>query len=76
MIAIEGVRGSPEELKNPTDWRLFQELTAQADVLITGASYMHDFVDQGESVQNVLTQFDKGSAFEDLGIWREQHGLK
>ncbi len=76
VIAIEGVRGSPEELKNPTDWRLFQELTAQADVLITGASYMNDFVDQGESVQNVLTQFDKGSAFEDLGIWREQHGLK
>jgi hypothetical protein len=25
VIAIEGVRGSPEELKNPTDRRLFQE---------------------------------------------------
>ncbi len=76
VIAIEGERGSPEELKNPSDWRLFQELTAQADVLITGASYMNDFVEKGESVQDVLTQFDKGSPFEDLGIWREKHGLK
>ncbi len=76
VIAIEGARGSPEELKNPADWRLFQELTAQADVLITGASYMNEFVEKGESVQNVLTQFDKGSPFEDLGIWREKHGLK
>jgi len=76
VIAIKGVRGSPEELKNSSDWRLFQELTAQADVLITGASYMNDFVEKGESVQNVLTQFDKGSSFEDLGIWREKHGLE
>jgi len=76
VIAIEGVRGSPEKLKNPSDWRLFQELTAQADVLITGASYMNDFMEKGKSVQNVLTQFDKGSPFEDLGIWREQHGLQ
>ena len=76
VIAIQGVRGSPEKLKNPSDWRLFQELTAQADVLITSASYMIDFVEKGESVQNVLTQFDKGGPFEDLGIWREKHGLK
>ena len=76
VIAIQGVRGSPEKLKNPSDWRLFQELTAQADVLITSASYMIDFVEKGESVQNVLTQFDKGGPFEDLGIWRVEHGLK
>ena len=76
VIAIEGERGSPEELKNPSDWRLFQELTAQADVLITSASTMNDFVEKGERDQNVLTQFDKGSPFEDLGIWREKHGLK
>ncbi len=76
VIAIEGTRGSPERLKNPADWRLFQELTAQADVLITGASTMNDFMEKGESVQNVLTQFDTGSPFEDLGLWREQNGLK
>ncbi len=76
VIAVEGIRGSPEELKNPSDWRLFQELTAQADAIITGASYMTEFEENGESVQNVLTQFDKGSSFEDLGEWREQNGLK
>ncbi len=76
VIAVEGVRGSPEKLKNPTDWRLFQEITAQADVIITGASYMSEFAERGENVQNVLTQFDKGSPFEDLGDWREQNGLR
>ena len=76
VIAIAGERGSQEELKNPSDWRLFQELTAQADILITGASYMNDFVEKGENIQNVLTRFDQGSPFEDLGLWREKHGLK
>ena len=76
VIAVAGVRGSPEKLRNPSDWRLFQELSAQADALITGASYMSEFAEKGRSNQNVLTQFDKGSTFEDLGDWREQKGLK
>ena len=76
VIAIAGARGSPKELQNPSDWRLFQELTAQADLLITGTSYMTQFAVKGERGQNVLTQFDKGSIFEDLGDWREQNGLK
>ncbi len=76
VIAIKDVRGAPEKLKNPSDWRLFQELTAQTDVEITGASFMRAFAQKGESVQNVLTEFDKGSAFEDLGDWRKQQGLK
>ena len=76
VIAIAGVRGSPEELQNPSDWRLFQELTAQADVLITGTSYMTQFAEKGDGGQNVLTQFDRRSTFEDLGDWREQNGLK
>ena len=76
VISVEGVRGSPEELQNPSDWRLFQELTAQADILITGAGYMTEFAEEGESVQNVLTQFDKGSTFEELGNWRVRKGLK
>ncbi len=75
VIAVEGERGSPENLKNPTDWRLFQEITAQSDAIITGASYMNDFSERAESVQNVLTQFGKGSPFEDLGDWREQKEL-
>jgi len=76
VIALASVRGSPEKLRNPSDWRLFQELTAQADVIVTGTSYMTEFEERAESGQNVLTQFAKGSPFEDLGDWREQNGLK
>ena len=76
VIAVEGLRGSPEKLQNPLDWRLFQEITAQADVIITGTSYMNEFAERGASNQDVLTQFDKGSTFEDLGDWREQNGLR
>jgi len=76
VIAVKDVRGAPEKLKNPSDWRLFQELTAQADVMITGTSYMSEFVQKGESGQNVLTQFDKGGTFEGLGDWREKNRLK
>ena len=76
LIAVKGQRGSPEQLQNPSDWRLFQEVTAQADVIITGTSYMSEFVEKGDVTQDVLTQFDKGNSFEDLGDWREQHGLR
>lgn len=76
VIAIVGMRGSPEKLRNPSDWRLFQELNAQADVIITGTGYMREFAERGDSSQNVLTQFEEGSTFEDLGDWREQRGLK
>ena len=76
VIAVKDVRGAPEKLKNPSDWRLFQELTAQADVIITGTSYMSEFAGKGESGQNVLTQFDKGGTFEGLGDWRDQNSLK
>ena len=75
VIAVEDVRGAPEKLKNPPDWRLFQELTAQADVVITGTSFMREFAEKDANDRNVLTQFDKGSAFEDLGDWRERYGL-
>jgi len=73
VIAVKGVRGAPEKLKNPSDWRLFQELIAQSDIIITGTGYMSQF---DESSQNVLTQFEEGGGFKDLGVWREQNGLK
>ena len=76
VIAVKDVHGAPEKLKNPSDWRLFQELIAQADVIITGTSYMSEFAGKGESGQNVLTQFDKGGTFEGLGDWRVKNSLK
>ena len=64
------------ELKNASDWRLFQELTAQADVIITGAGYLKRFASLGEKSQNVIDQFSEGGEFASLGRWRVEHGLK
>lgn len=64
------------ELKNNPDWRLFQELTAQADVVITGAGYLKRFAKAGEGAENVIDQFAKGGQFEELGNWRVEHKLK
>lgn len=64
------------ELKNPWDWERFQELTAQADSIITGSGYLKRFAKHGEGAENVIDQFAKGGAFEKLGDWREEHKLK
>ncbi|HJY98593.1 MAG TPA: hypothetical protein VJ227_02685 [Patescibacteria group bacterium] len=64
------------ELKNAPDWRLFQELTAQSDVIITGSAYFKRFAKKGEAAENVLNQFSKGGQFEDLGDIREERKLK
>lgn len=65
-----------KELKNASDWRLFQELTAQADAIITGAGYLKRFAALKEKAEDVIDQFSEKGSFADLGKWREQHGLK
>lgn len=64
------------ELKNDPDWRLFQELTAQSDAIITGAGYLKRYAAKGEAAENVLDQFSEGAEFAKLGQWRQEHGLK
>lgn len=66
----------PKELKNAPDWRLFQELTAQSDVIITGSGYLQRFAKMGAKAQDVINQFSKGAEFSSLGDWRVSHGLK
>jgi riboflavin biosynthesis pyrimidine reductase len=60
----------PKEIKNSHDWRLFQELEAQADVIITATGYLNRFKREGDDAQNVFSQFEKGNSFEKLGTWR------
>jgi riboflavin biosynthesis pyrimidine reductase len=62
----------PEALKNSSDWGRYQELMAQADVIISGGSY---FKRLGTS-QDILYQFEPGNAFEELGGWRLNAGKK
>lgn len=75
-IAIKGQGGAPAALKNPSDWYAFQQLQAQADLIITGAGYLKRFEKRGDDAQNVLSQFEKGGEFAELGDWRLRNGYK
>lgn len=64
----------PLELKNASDWRLFQELMAQADVIISGGAYLRRMRAPGNRAQDILSQFEPGRSFEKLGEWRLSAG--
>jgi riboflavin biosynthesis pyrimidine reductase len=66
----------PAEIKNASDWRLFQELMAQADIVICGAAYLERFLTLGGQAGDILLQFEPGKEFEKLGEWRLQAGYK
>ncbi len=62
----------PEGTANPRDWRLFQELAAQADVLLSSGRYVRDY-EKGEG-QELITVYEN-PAFADLREWRTARGL-
>ncbi len=63
----------PPAIANPRDWRLYQELGAQADILLTSARYYRQFA-IGEAQDTLpVGQEDK---FADLRDWRIAQGLK
>lgn len=62
----------PEQIANDRDWRLFQELAAQADILITSGRYLRNYI-EGTS-QEILQAFDD-SKYADLLAWRKEHGM-
>ena len=64
----------PAELKNSSDWALYQELMAQADVIISGGSYFKRAA--AKPAQDILYQFESGHAFETLGQWRLDAGFE
>ena len=66
----------PIEIKNNSDWRLFQELMAQADIVICGGAYIKRVSALGISPGDVLFQFEAGGDFEQLGHWRLGNGHK
>jgi riboflavin biosynthesis pyrimidine reductase len=61
----------PQATANERDWRLFQELIAQADILISSGRYLRDWA-EGRA-QELLRVEDP--RFADLRTWREQRGL-
>jgi riboflavin biosynthesis pyrimidine reductase len=63
----------PDQIANSRDWRLFQELTVQADLLITSGRYLREYA-KGRG-QKILRAYDDPQ-FADLKEWRERSGLK
>jgi len=61
----------PDAITNPRDWRLFQELTAQADIIISSGRYLRDYADG--RAQEILRTDDP--RFADLRDWRQAQGL-
>ncbi|NIS81129.1 MAG: pyrimidine reductase [Anaerolineales bacterium] len=62
----------PAQTINTRDWRLFQELAVQADILITSGRYLRDFT--AGTAQDILRVYDDPQ-FADLKSWRLDRGL-
>ena len=63
----------PPAIANARDWRLFQELAAQADLLITTARFFRQ-----EASNEAQAELPVGMSpeFDDLRDWRTSHNLK
>jgi riboflavin biosynthesis pyrimidine reductase len=63
----------PPAIANARDWRLFQELAAQSDLLITSARYFRQ-----SDRQEAQAELPVGESpeFDDLREWRIKQGLK
>ena len=64
----------PAEFRNPSDWGRYQELLAQADVMISSGSYFKRRAKKGG--QEILNQFEPGGDYEALGEWRLAAGYE
>lgn len=61
----------PSAIANERDWRLFQELAVQADVILSSGRYLRELA-AGRSPE--IVQVDD-PLFTDLRAWRERRGL-
>jgi riboflavin biosynthesis pyrimidine reductase len=61
----------PKTTANERDWRLFQELATQADLIISSGRYLRDWADG--RAQEILQVDDP--RFADLRAWRRERGL-
>ncbi|MGD2113207.1 MAG: dihydrofolate reductase family protein, partial [Gammaproteobacteria bacterium] len=63
----------PAAITNPRDWRLYQELAGQADILITsGRFYRQSSIGEAQDLLPVGSQ----PAFADIRRWRIEQGLQ
>lgn len=66
-------RTVPAATGNPRDWRLYQELAGQADLLISsGRFYRQSIIGEAQDILPV----DRNAVFEDIHEWRIRQGLR
>lgn len=70
--AAKGGMKVPLNVANERDWRLFQELAIQADLIITTGRYLRDYA--AGKAQEILRIYDD-PRFADLKAWRTAQGL-
>jgi len=63
----------PKSIANGRDWRLYQELAGQADVMLTSARYFRQLAE--DKAQDLLP-VGSGDKYVDIKLWREKQGLK
>lgn len=76
IALVEPATGEPyalEDLTSAPDWRLFQELQAQADCLVTHGSYLRALAQR--KLGNIL-QAGLHPQASDIGRWRHEQGLR
>jgi riboflavin biosynthesis pyrimidine reductase len=62
----------PTAITNPRDWRLYQELAGQADILVTSGRYFRQ--SEIEEAQDRLPVSEHPD-YRDIREWRSRHGL-
>lgn len=67
-----GVTRVPDTIANPRDWRLFQELAAHADLLLSSGAYLREFA--AGQAQDGLPVSSK-PPYADLIAWRQSRDL-
>ncbi len=68
----KGGQKVPPQIANDRDWRLFQELALQADIIITSGRYLRDYA---EGKAQEILQVHDDPAFADISAWRREQGL-
>ena len=69
---VKGGMKVPLNVANARDWRLFQELAIQADLIISTGRYLRDYA--AGKAQEILRVYDD-PRFADLVAWRAEQGL-
>jgi riboflavin biosynthesis pyrimidine reductase len=71
-IGLEGTVGAPQSRSNDRDWRLFQELMVQADVVLVSGRYVRD-VARGSAKSIIPSPAE--AKHDDLVRYRLERGL-